>query len=113
MISVKDKGILLRIIDHCQRIELKTNNLSKDKFKENEDVKDIVCFNILQIGELAKNFSDEIITRYKNVPWKQIKGMRDRIVHRYDSIDFDRIWLIVTEDIAPLTQYCKEILEDN
>ena len=113
MISVKDRGILLRIIEHCQRIESKTNGLSKEEFKENEDVKDIICFNILQIGELAKNFSEELIERYKNVPWKQIKGMRDRIVHRYDSIDFDRIWLIVVEDIAPLIHYCEEILADN
>ena len=113
MISVKDRGILQVIINHCQRIELKTRNISKEEFKENEDIKDIVCFNILQIGELAKNFSDELISKYKNVPWKQIKGMRDRIVHRYDSIDFERIWLIVTEDIEPLLHYCNEILANN
>lgn len=113
MICIKDKGLLTVIINHCLRIEEKTKNLSKEEFINDEDVKDIVCFNILQIGELAKNFSDELISRYKNVPWKQIKGMRDRIVHRYDSIDFNRIWLIVTEDIKPLHHYCIEILNNN
>lgn len=113
MISVKDRGILEVIIERCQRIESKTNGLTKEEFIENEDIKDIICFNILQIGELAKNFSEELISKYKTVPWKQIKGMRDKIVHRYDSIDFNRIWLIVTEDIDPLLHYCKEILVHN
>ena len=56
MIGVKDKGILLAIIDHCQRIESKSKDITKEEFKNNEDTTDIVCFHILQIGELAKNF---------------------------------------------------------
>ena len=40
-------------------------------------------------------------------------GLRDKIVHHYGSIDFDRIWLIVVEDIAPLLHYCEEIIAEN
>ena len=113
MISIKDKGLLLRIIDHCKRIETKTNSLSKEMFDNDIDIKDIVSFNILQIGELAKSLSDEFVATYKTVPWKSIKGMRDKIVHRYDSIDFNRIWLVVIEDIKPLHDYSLDIVNNN
>ena len=46
----------------------------------------IICFNILQIGELAKNFEPSFIIEYNNVPWKQIKGMRDKVAHGYGTI---------------------------
>ena len=110
MISVKDRGILEVIIEHCQRIESKTNGLTKEEFIENEDIKDIVCFNILQIGELAKNFSEELISKYKTVPWKQIKGMRDKIGHGYGTIDLDKVWNTASTDIHPLKIYCENIL---
>ena len=41
-------------------------------------IKDVLCFNLLQIGELAKRFEPNFIKEYGNVPWKNIKGMRDR-----------------------------------
>ena len=110
MIGVKDKGILLRIVEHCKRIEGKSNNLSKEEFDNLIDVKEIIAFNLLQIGELVKRLSEELITNYTDVSWSSIARMRDRIVHRYDSIDYNRIWLVVTEDVKALEDYCLKIL---
>ena len=53
-------------------------------------IKDVLCFNLLQIGELAKKFDPNFVKEYGSTPWKEIKGMRDRIVHGYDTVLFDK-----------------------
>ena len=113
MLSTKEKGILIYIIEHCKRVEEKTTGATREILDTNKDVEEIVCFNILQIGELVKKLSDEFIVKYNKVQWKSIKGMRDRVAHGYDTLDRDQIWKAASEDIIPLREYCEEIIESN
>ncbi len=99
MLAVKDKGILLQIIRRCDRVIDKVLNISKDVFSKNEDIKEVVCFNLFQIGELSNGLSDELIKKYNSIPWKQIIGMRNRIVHGYDIINLDIVWNTAIESI--------------
>jgi len=111
MLSVKDKGILLNIIDHCKRIEENLTGLDREKFDKDNNIKDSICFNILQIGELAKHLSDEFSAIFSKVPWRQIKGMRDVIAHGYGTIEWERVYRTATNDIKPLREYCEEIIK--
>lgn len=113
MLSKRNLNLLLNISKHCKKINEKMFNLSRDYFDKDEDVMDIICFNILQIGELAKNFDADFIEKYNQVPWKQIKGMRDKVAHGYGSIDKDRVWLTAKYDIKPLLDYCLKIINEN
>lgn len=113
MLSVKEKGILINIVKHCKKIIGKMENLSKEEFDKDEDRTQIVCFNILQIGELAKNLSPEFIRQYNSVPWAKIKGMRDKVAHGYGTLDMDRIWNTAQLDIVPLKDYCLSILSED
>ena len=113
MLTVKEKGILLYIIDYCKRIEGKVSGVTRESFDEDMDITEIVCFNILQIGELAKRLSDDFITKYNGVPWKNIKGMRDKVAHEYGTIDLDQVWNAATNDIKSLREYCEQIVNDN
>ncbi len=56
MLTIKEKGLLLGIIKHCNKINEKMTGLAREDLDANEDVLQIICFNILQIGELAKHF---------------------------------------------------------
>ena len=56
MLGVKDKGILLQIIERCNRVTSKVSNITEAEFSRNDDVKEVVCFNLFQIGELANGF---------------------------------------------------------
>ena len=113
MLSIKEKGLLLNIVKHCDKIESKLASIDRKTFDENEDIREIICFNIFQIGELAKNFDPEFIKNYGGVPWKQIKGMRDKIGHGYGTINLDKVWYTALTDIKPLNAYCKEILNSD
>ncbi|MGI6360285.1 MAG: DUF86 domain-containing protein [Acholeplasmatales bacterium] len=112
MLSVKDCGSLLGITKRCKRIIEKTTNISKEDFKRDDDVKEIVCFNIFQIGELANVLSLDLTEKYDKISWKQIKGMRNRIVHGYDKINFNIVWETAIDSIPKLRKYCLEILEN-
>ena len=110
MLGVKDKGILLQIIKRCNRVVEKVSNISEAEFSLNDDIKEVVCFNLFQIGELANGLSVEFIKEYNKIPWKQIIGMRNRIVHGYDTINLEIVWNTAIESIPELKEYCKEIL---
>ena len=62
---------------------------------------------------LYKNFEPSFVAKYNKVPWRQIKGMRDKVAHGYGTIDMDRVWNTALKDIDPLLGYCKQILEEN
>ena len=54
------------------------------------------------IGEAASRISEETRARHPNIPWTQIIGMRNRIVHGYFAIRLDRVWQTVQDDLPPL-----------
>lgn len=113
MLNIKTKGLLLNIIKHCERIEEKIQECNKELFNSSDDIKEIVCFNLIQIGELTASLDVDFINQYTGIPWNKVKGMRNRIVHGYGTIAIDRVWKTATEDIKPLREYCDKIIKDN
>ncbi|MCC6364350.1 MAG: DUF86 domain-containing protein [Bryobacterales bacterium] len=67
------------------------------------------CYQIAVIGEAVKRISSTIRLRYPDIPWRDIAGMRDRLIHGYDSVDKDGLWKTVTEDVPILLRQVKRI----
>jgi len=61
-------------------------------------------------GEAAGRLSDGLRQRHPDVPWSQIVGMRNRLVHAYFEIDYEQVWKALTEDLPPLIQQLERIL---
>ena len=66
---------------------------------------------ILQIGELVTVLSDDFKNSYTQVPWRDIKAMRNIVAHRYGTVNKDMLWNTVHEDIIELKNFCKNVLE--
>ena len=113
MLKTREKGILETIIKHCNSVERLSKGLTREAFDKNEDIRNLLCFHLEQIGEAAKHLSEEFVLKYSSVPWKKICGTRDRIAHGYDFIDDNKVWDTVTNDIIPLHENCSKILEEN
>ena len=62
------------------------------------------------IGEAAGKVSAEIRTRYSAVPWQDISGMRNRLIHAYFDIDLDVVWTTVIRDLPSLKTELEKIL---
>lgn len=112
MLDKKDKGRLIQIINHCKRIVDITKNISNKEFADSIDIQEIVCFNIFQIGELAKGLSNQLIQSDNQTPWKQIKGMRDIIGHGYGTINIETVWETVVVDVPKLLNHCIKLNSD-
>ncbi len=71
-----------------------------------------VIYQILVIGEAVKNLSEELKDEYPSIPWRNIAGTRDRLIHGYFEIQLNEIWKVVTTDLNDLKDVVSSILED-
>ena len=79
-----------------------TSGISYEEFVKNEDVQDIAMFNLIQISENAKKLSSEYKEANSNIPWNDIYGLRNRIVHDYGNVLLDTIYYTLIDDIPEL-----------
>jgi uncharacterized protein with HEPN domain len=63
------------------------------------------------VGEAAGSVPTEERVRYPDIPWPEIVGLRNRLIHGYDSVDFDILWRIVSDDLPPLIAVLEKALE--
>ncbi len=64
------------------------------------------------IGEAANRVPNEEQSRHPEIPWSEIIGLRNRLIHGYDSIDLDILWQIVSQDLPPLTRSLEAIVAE-
>ena len=87
--------------------------ISEDEFYENVEKQDAVLRRLEIIGEAVKHLPDEIRENHPDIPWRQIAGMRDIIIHEYFGITLEMVWIVATEDILDLKRKVEEIIESN
>ena len=63
------------------------------------------------IGEAAKNVPEQIRTKYPDVPWKQMAGMRDKLIHEYFGVDLEILWETAKDDVPQLKTPISEVME--
>ena len=62
------------------------------------------------MGEAAKRLSEEFRTNHPGIEWRQIAGMRDRCIHRYDEFKPEAVWEVVAVDAPAIERYLKDIV---
>ncbi len=98
------------ILDAIQRIESYTTSVGKNEFIENLMMQDAVMLQIEVIGEATNNITDEFQEQYDEIPWSQMRGLRNRIVHDYRGINLNVIWDTVQNNLPALKRQVQEIL---
>ena len=73
-------------------------------------VQDGVIRNLEVIGEATKNLSDDLRSANPEIPWRQIAGMRDELIHDYLRVNLDRVWRTVVQDLPPLSKVINTLL---
>jgi uncharacterized protein with HEPN domain len=79
-------------------------------FVASEQMQDATIRNLEIIGEAAKNLSETTRSRRADIPWRQIAGMRDKLIHQYFGVNLELVWRTVEIEIPRLKQAVEELL---
>jgi uncharacterized protein with HEPN domain len=86
-----------------------TKEISKEEFSTNTLIQDAVIRNFEIIGEATKKVSSDFKQTYFKVPWKEMAGMRDKLIHDYIGVDTQVIWDTIKQDLPVIQKLLKEI----
>lgn len=105
-----DREFLLDIKESIQRIQDYIGEMNYDEFLRDIKTQDAVVRNLETLGEAAKNLPAEFKKKYKDIDWKKIAGMRDKIIHYYFGVNWDIVWAVVQDKIPELKEKIEIIL---
>jgi uncharacterized protein with HEPN domain len=94
-----DSVYLAHILDALHQIIEYTSNLDYETFLTTRMVHDAVIRQFEIIGEATKNLSDDFRSKNGTVPWKDLAGFRDKLIHQYFGVDLTLVWRSVLDDV--------------
>ncbi|MFQ5852863.1 MAG: DUF86 domain-containing protein [Candidatus Binatia bacterium] len=107
----RDPDYFSDILEAMQRIISYTGGLSYEQFMEDRRTQDAVVRNIEVIGEAVKRLSSSLKKQHPTIPWKDMAGMRDKVIHDYFGINYDIVWTVTSEEIPKLVPSVTSVLE--
>ena len=100
------------IIDSVKEVEDFTKELSFEAFKEDKRTVNAVIRSLEVMGEAAKNIPETIRKKYSGIPWKEMTGIRDKLIHEYHGVDLEIIWKVVKEELPPVKPLVLKLLKE-
>lgn len=93
---------LIDIQDSILKIEEYAEGMTQADFFESSEKQDAVMRRLGIIGEAVKNIPDEFRKQHPDIPWQDIAGMRDKLIHEYSGIKLGRVWNVIEKDLPDL-----------
>ncbi len=109
----RDKAYLQHILDAISNIEKFIEGVTKEEFLDNVEKQYAVLRGLEIVGEAAKNISRELKKKYTHVPWKEVAGMRDKLVHQYFGVNLDLVWETLKTKLPELKNQILTMLKEN
>ncbi|MFQ6107205.1 MAG: DUF86 domain-containing protein [Thermoplasmata archaeon] len=100
------------ILDSMDAIEEFVEGMSFDDFEKDRKTIYAVVRAIEIIGEAAKKVPDSVRTKHPDIPWKDMAGMRDKVIHEYFGVDLEIVWETVSRHIPTIKPLMKAVLKD-
>ncbi|MBW4682525.1 MAG: DUF86 domain-containing protein [Microcoleus vaginatus WJT46-NPBG5] len=107
---LRDSAALLDIARFAGQILELTLGMSREEFETDIRTQLAVLYEIAVLGEAVKRLSFEFRTQYPDIPWGEIAGMRDKVIHQYDKVKVDVVWHTIQNDVPALLAMIEPLL---
>ncbi|SRR5258708_7425011 len=103
---------LTHILEATKSIQAQIKEITKEQFENSELLQGFVERKLEIIGEATKRIPEDFKQQYPNIPWKDMAGMRDILIHQYTEVDEDIVWKTIKQKISPLREQIETIISD-
>jgi uncharacterized protein with HEPN domain len=100
------------ICDATEEVSEFTRGMDFPEFLADKRTINAVIRSLQVIGEAAKKIPGDLRERYSNIPWRQMAGMRDKLIHEYHGVDLEMVWTAVREELPPVKPLIQRALQD-
>ena len=100
------------ILQAIRTIERHTQGMTLEGFSADDKTRDAVAPNLTVIGEAARHIPDDVLARYPEIPWAEVRAMRNALAHEYFRIALPIIWDTIRQDLQPLAGILQRMLEE-
>lgn len=108
----RDATYLLDIFDSARFAQEYVVGMEEDAFESDRRTRAAVIYELMIIGEATKRVSTEFRASHPEIPWKEMAGMRDVLIHDYRDVDIPNVWTAVTESIPALLEALEPLLQE-
>jgi uncharacterized protein with HEPN domain len=98
----RDDAYLLDILNAARKVIQYTTGVREEEFDRNEVLQDAAMRQLGIIGEAARKISQEFRNAHSEIPWSEMIGMRNRLIHEYARINLQKVWGTVQNDVPHL-----------
>jgi len=106
----RDQDFVSDIREAIQRIAAYTEGMTYEQFMKDHKTQDAVVRNLEVIDEATKNLSSRLRKMYPQVPWKDLAGVRNKMIHHYFGINYEIVWTVAKEELPGLLPKIENIL---
>ena len=100
------------VLQNMEKVEVFTKGMSFEEFKQDEKTAFAVIRALEVIGEAVKRIPSNICDNYPDIPWKDIAGMRDVLIHDYFGVDLQTVWETIKKNIPSIKPSIEKIIDD-
>ncbi len=111
----KDKQALIDILKATRQIISYSEDIKKQDLQQDDEKQAAILYRMIIVGEATKRLSAEFRQQYPMIPWREMAGLRDVVIHDYDELDFDILWNVIQvnlPEILPQLQLIFNSLND-
>lgn len=100
------------ISESIESIENFVEGMTQEQFEDDDKTSSAVIRKLEIIGEASKYIPEVIRNKYSEIPWKEMAGMRDKLIHTYSKVDFKLVWMTIKQRIPEIKPLLKIILDE-
>lgn len=105
-----DEKNLAKMIVLIDKIQAYADGMTYEDFVSDEMRVEACVFNLAQLGELSHKMSDEFVRLHPELAWRELYGLRNRLIHDYQGVNLNLVWEIIMEDLPDLRQQLTELV---